>query len=105
MVAQLNIFGGVEEIIAKKRRINPQPKKVKVNIKLKRKYRLLEYAYSRLFDILDINILEQREIVKKGLLVAYVEERQAEVIGTQKMNINQRIRFYTLLMGVLNGNH
>lgn len=103
MVAQLCLFGGEKEIIAKKRRVNPQSRKIKVNIKLKRKYRLLEYVYSRLFDILNINILEQREIVNKGLLVAYVDERQAEVIGTQKMNINQKVRFYTLLMGVLNG--
>lgn len=101
MVAQLNIFGGSVEVVEKKpsRQSKATAEKKLVKEKQIRKYRILEYVYSRLFNKLDISILEQREHVTKGLIIAYPDEMQAEVIGTQRMNVNQRIKFYTEFLG------
>ena len=57
--------------------------------------------------MLNISILEQREtIVFNNRVIAYVDEQQAEIIGTQRMNVNQRVKLYTELIGRLNGrNH
>lgn len=107
MVAQLGLFGGSVEIVEREKKSKQSnhisKKQVKVKQKLIRKYSILEYAYSRLFNKLDINILEQKQRVIKGLIIAYPDEQQAEVIGTQKMNINQRVKFYTDFLGGWNG--
>lgn len=107
MAVQLTIFEGSVEIAEvhkpkQDRKIPPKP--VRVSKKLCRKYRTLDYIYTKLYKMLNISILEQREtIVFNNKIIAYVDEQQAEVIGTQGMNVNQRVKFYTELMGRLNG--
>lgn len=105
MAVQLTIFGGSVEIAGgKPRQLRQKPPKIKVSYKLSRKYRILDYIYSKLYKRLNIGLLEQREtIVFNNKIIAYVDEQQAEIIGTQRMNVNQRVKFYTELMGRLNG--
>lgn len=108
MALQLTIFGGSVEIAeGKPRQLRQEPQKIKVSYKLSRKYRILDYIYTKLYKMLNISILEQREtIVFDNRVIAYVDEQQAEVEGTQRMNVNQRVKLYTELMGRLNGrNH
>lgn len=106
MAVQLNLFG--EEVkpkgIAKRKvaMIAEQPPKIPhVKKKLIRKYKTLDVYYSRLYEGLGISLLEQREIIKSGWLIAYVDEKQAEIKGTERMSVNKRIKFYTEILGYL----
>lgn len=107
MVVQYTIFGGsveISEVHKPKQESKTLPKPVRVSKKLCRKYRTLDYIYTKLYKMLNISILEQREtIVFNNKVIAYVDEQQAEIIGTQRMNVNQRVKLYTELMGRLNG--
>lgn len=84
---QATIFGERRQVIKKD---NPEykPKKLsKKNQILKRKLKILYEIYERLYNLQNVSILEQREVIVKKDLVIYPDERQAEPIETVNMNI------------------
>ncbi len=88
---QANIFGGKEEVIEKH---NPEYKPKKLSKKdqiLKQKLSILYKLYEKLYNLQEISILEQREVILKKDLVIYPDERQAEPIETVQLNIENHI--------------
>ena len=84
---QVSIFGE-KKIVAVKANNNYKPKKLsKKNQILKNKIEILYDLYERLYDMQEISILEPREIIKRGNIIMYTEDRQAEPIETINMNI------------------
>ena len=88
---QATIFGERREVIKKD---NPEykPKKLsKKNKILKQKLKILYDLYERLYNLQNVSILEQREVILKKDLVIYPDERQAEPIETVQLNIENHI--------------
>lgn len=88
---QANIFGGKEQVIEKH---NPEYKPKKLSKKdqiLKQKLKILYDLYETLYNLQEISILEQREVILKKDLVIYPDERQAEPIETVKLDIENHI--------------
>ena len=88
---QATIFGERREVIKKD---NPEyrPKKLsKKNQIFKQKLEKLYNIYSKLYEMQNISILEQREVILKKDLVIYPDERQAEPIKTVKLDIENNI--------------
>ena len=84
---QINIFGKSQKVIQKNNK-EYKPKKLnKKNETLKQKLKILYTLYDKLYKLQNINLLEQREIIKKGDIIVYVEDRQAEPVETKKMNV------------------
>ena len=84
---QATIFGDCRKVIEKH---NPEykPKKLsKKNRELKQKVETLYDLYYKLYELQNISILEQREIIRKGDIIVYVEDRQAEPIEISNMNV------------------
>ena len=84
---QATIFGDCQKVIEKH---NPEhkPKKLsKKNRELKQKLEILYDLYYKLYELQNISILEQREIIKKGDIIVHVEDRQAEPIEIGNMNV------------------
>lgn len=67
-----------------------KPKQIKN--KINTKYQELYNIYSQLYDLLGIDLLETQERIFIDNLVAYPEDRQAEVNGTQFLSVDERIR-------------
>lgn len=60
---------------------------------LSKKYEQLYEIYSEIYETLNIDVFEQREIIIIGkTIIAYPEEKQAEVMGTQFLPLDERIR-------------
>lgn len=58
------------------------------------KFRTLDKLYEDIYNQLGFHILEQRQIIKVGILNAYPDERQAEVYNTWFLPIDERIRIH-----------
>lgn len=60
---------------------------------LSKKYEQLYEIYNQIYETLNIDIFEQRGIIIIGkTIIAYPEEKQAEVMGTQFLPLDERIR-------------
>lgn len=83
---QVNLFG--EQILI----INKNNKSVKSKIKdknktLKNKIEILYKMYEELYEKQNINLLDNREIIMKGNIISYPEERQSEPIDIINLGI------------------
>lgn len=87
MVLQTSLFGKDKEIKASKKN------KIKTgeNYVLRSKYKELYDLYARIYETLDIDIMEQKEFIIIGKTIAYPSEHQAELLGTQFLPIDDRI--------------
>lgn len=102
MVLQLNIFGGVSRT-CKSVKVTPYkpPKRVAPLEKLV----LLHKLYEQIYNYLNINPFTQDERIQKGYLIAYPEDRQAEVINTWYLTLDERIEIHKIVLERLeNGN-
>lgn len=90
VLQQTNIFGESTKIVLSK------PKKSSVNQDdelLSKKYEKLYNIYDKIYESLNISLFEQKEIIIIGkTIIAYPEERQAELLGTQFLPLDERIR-------------
>lgn len=87
MVLQTSLFGKGKEIKASKKN------KIKTgeSYVLRSKYKELYNLYARIYETLDIDIMEQKEFIIIGKTIAYPSEHQAELLGTQFLPIDDRI--------------
>lgn len=102
MVLQLNIFGGVSRT-GKSAKITPYkpPKRVAPLEKLV----LLHKLYEQIYNYLNINPFTRKERIQKGYLIAYPKDRQAEVINTWYLTLDERIEIHKIVLERLeNGN-
>lgn len=85
---QADIFGGCKPIVKKNNKIKT-PKK---QSELKPKIELLYNLYEQLYEQLNINLMEQRDLVvrNKGKIIIFVypEDRQAEPIDLYNAGLN-----------------
>lgn len=84
---QANIFGGSQKVIVKD---SPPIKPKKLNKKnriLKAKLKTLHTLYEKIYELQNIGLLEQREVIVKKDLIIYPDEKQAEPIETIQMNL------------------
>ena len=58
------------------------------NVELKQKLQLLYDLYEKLYEQQNINPLEYRDVIIKGNIIVYPEERQAEPINSIKLTIH-----------------
>ena len=91
---QADIFGGYKLIVKKNNKIKP-PKK---QSELKPKIELLYNLYEKLYEQLNINLMEQRDLLIKNkgkiIIFVYPEDRQAEPIdlyNTGLYDLDKRI--------------
>lgn len=86
---QTSIFGGYEVLKVGAKAVT-RKKQTKLNSKnkiLKIKIKILYDLYEQLFKKFNISFLEQREIIVKGGIVIYPDERQAEPIESIDLKI------------------
>jgi hypothetical protein len=90
VLQQINIFGESTKVVFSK----PKNTSAKQDVNLlSEKYELLYDIYNKIYESLDIDLFEQREVIRFGkTIIAYPEERQAEVVGTQFLPLDERIR-------------
>lgn len=62
------------------------------NYDIAQKYQELYGIYAQLYDMLNIDLFDLREFIYVDDLVAYPDERQAEVNGTQFLDLDEKIR-------------
>ena len=73
-VKQAGLFGGYKLIVKKVKKPKELPAKNVLKEKIKRLYTL----YEELYELQEIEILETREIIIKGNILIYPQDRQAE---------------------------
>ena len=86
-IYQISIFGEKKEIT---KSLNTHLITKKLNLKgkaFKKKIQKLHKIYDKIFEILNISLLEQREVIMEKGLIIYPDEQQAEPIETIKMNL------------------
>lgn len=83
VVRQAGIFGEYKQVVIKKK---STPKKRK-NEELKQKINILYNLYQQLYEKQNISLLEPREVIIKGDIIVYPQDRQAEPIEIIKMNV------------------
>lgn len=84
---QANIFGGSQKVIVKDSAPIKQKKLNKKNRILKEKLKTLHTLYEKIYELQNIGLLEQREVIVKKDLIIYPDEKQAEPIETIQMNL------------------
>lgn len=80
---QANIFGEYY-LVGKKKKLR---KDIDKNLELKQKLQLLYDLYERLYEQQNINPLEYRDIIIRGKIIIYPDERQAEPIESINLTI------------------
>lgn len=79
VLKQVNIFGECKEIV--KKTSNKEKCAKKNNFyKIKQKIELLYELYEELYKRQNISILEPRDVIIKGNIIIYPEDRQAEPV-------------------------
>lgn len=90
VLQQTNIFGESTKIVLSKPKISSVNKDDEL---LSKKYEQLYSIYDKIYESLNIDLFEQKEVIIIGkTIIAYPEERQAEVVGTQFLPLDERIR-------------
>ena len=90
VLRQTNMFEESTKIVFSKPKTNPRQREEHL---LSKKYEQLYEIYNKIYEKLNINIFEQREVIIIGkTIIAYPEEKQAEVMGTQFLHLDERIR-------------
>lgn len=96
MALQLTIFGGSVEIAeGKPRQLRQEPQKRVTPLE---KLVLIHKLYEQIYNYLDINPFTQEERIQKGYLIAYPEDRQAEVINTWYLTLDERIEIHKVVL-------
>lgn len=91
VLQQLDIFGNAKSIPTNKKTVKSS--KNRDDILLSQKLQKLHKIYEQIYDTLDISIFDKREIIYYSkTIVAYPDERQAEVRGTQFLDLDTRIK-------------
>lgn len=81
---QASIFGDYKDVIKNNKKKSTKKEK---NKELKKKLNILYCLYQQLYETLNIELLDQREVIIKNNIVAYPEDRQAEPMEIINMNI------------------
>jgi hypothetical protein len=90
VLQQINIFGESTKVVLSKPKTSSAKRDEDL---LSKKYEILYDIYNKIYESLDIDLFEQREVIRFGkTIIAYPEERQAEVVGTQFLPLDERIR-------------
>lgn len=88
---QIDIYGN-KKILKKKKN-----KKVSISdqkeLILKNKIKFLYKMYEQLYESLNIDLMEQREVVIKNNIIAYVEDRQAEPLELINLTLCENIDY------------
>ena len=83
---QSNIYGE-QILIVNKNNKSVKPKTKDKNKILKNKIKILYKMYEELYEKQNISLLDNREIIVKGNIVSYPEERQAEPSDIKNLTI------------------
>ena len=83
---QASIFGEYKQVVKKYNKNNKKSVPTKTK-ELKEKITILYNLYQLLYEKLNIDCLEQREIIIKQNIIIYPDEQQAEPIEITNMNI------------------
>lgn len=89
-IEQLGFTISDDKVVFTTKTINVKKPKLVIN-KLDTKYQELYNIYSQLYDLLEIDIFETKERIFINDLIAYPEDKQAEVDGTQLLSVDERI--------------
>ena len=90
VLRQTNMFEEGTKIVFSEPKTTPRQRD---NHLLSKKYEQLYDIYNQIYETLNIDIFEQREIIIIGkTIIAYPEDKQAEVMGTQFLPLDERIR-------------
>ncbi len=81
---QADVFGGYK--LVEKRH---KPKKLVKNQEVKEKIKLLYELYEKLYDKQNIDLFEQRDIIIKGNIICYPNDRQAEPAELTVLSIEE----------------
>lgn len=79
VLKQVNIFGECKEIVKKTGNKEKHAKKINF-YKIRQKIELLYKLYEELYNRQNISILEPRDVIIKGNIIIYPEDRQAEPV-------------------------
>lgn len=91
VLQQLDIFGNAKNITTNKKTVKSS--KNRDDILLSQKLQKLDRIHTQIYDTLTISIFDKREIIYYSkTIVAYPAERQAEVMGTQLLDLDDRIK-------------
>jgi len=82
-VKQADLYGGYKLIVKKEKK----PKKLPAKNVLKEKIEMLYALYEELYELQEIKILEPREVIIKGNILIYPQDRQAEPKELIKLTI------------------
>lgn len=90
VLQQTNMFEESTKIVFSKPKTSSRHRD---ELLLSQKYEQLYEIYNQIYETLNIDIFEQREVIIIGkTIIAYPEEKQAEVMGTQFLPLEERIR-------------
>ena len=90
VLRQTNMFEESTKIVFSKPKTTPRQREEHL---LSKKYEQLYEIYNEIYETLNIDVFEQREVIIIGkTIIAYPEEKQAEVVGTQFLPLDERIR-------------
>lgn len=96
MVVQYDLFGNIVEVKENKKSQSKSHTVKRIDTNIKHIYRLktLDKLYSMIYEKLDINIFETKDVLYIGMFIAYPDERQAEIIGSQNYDIKTKIKLH-----------
>lgn len=99
MVVQFNIFGGCQ-LITTPYIVNHDDEKHIF------RYKTLDRLYSAIYEKLHIKYQDDKKLLINGLLVAYPDERQAEVLNSWRYPIKERVLIHIKVLRCLrSGKH
>lgn len=94
MVVQFNIFGG-SQLITTPYIVNHDDEKHIF------RYKTLDRLYSAIYEKLHIKYSESKKVFVNRLLVAYPDERQAEVLNSWRYPIKERVLIHIKVLRCL----
>lgn len=101
VLKQVDIFGEYKEIVKK---TTKQKTRKKTNFyKFREKIELLYKLYEELYNRQNISILEPRDVIIKGNIIVYPEDKQAEpveLINLTIYDIDKRIEIMKKTLGI-----
>ena len=87
---QIDIYGNKKVLKKKNKKVSISDQKELI---LKNKIKFLYKMYEQLYESLNIDLMEQREVVIKNNIIAYVEDRQAEPLELINLALCENIDY------------
>lgn len=87
---QIDIYGNKKVLKKKNKKVSICDQKELI---LKNKIKFLYKMYEQLYESLNIDLMEQREVVIKNNIIAYVEDRQAEPLELINLALCENIDY------------